>query len=449
MVNIVLFAAFSVGLLAFLYFSTVGYIKGEANRQIESELSSLAVAYRGGFDRLNQAVAERASAPGPFFYYLQGADGRKVSGDYNGLPIPAPLPGQFKRLNFSYIVARPDGTRTVRQAEGIAVRLAGGEVLFVAFDWDERTAVVRQITRTLIIAAPIGLVLSLIGGIVISRSASRRADALMRTTNGVMGGDLSLRAPRNGSDDEFDRLSGRLNAMLDWLERLVISTRDTGNAIAHDLRSPLTRVRNRLVTALEGPNDPAASREALETTLEELDRVLLTFSAILRLSRLEAGTGIPLVRIDVSEIVSEMADLFQPVCEDHGLSIEAEITAGLFVLGDRALLGQALANLLDNAVKYTPAGGLVTLRLRRGKTGADIELSVADTGPGIAPDDRQRAVKRFVRLEKSRSEPGSGLGLSLVDAVAEHHGGKLVLGDAGGPADAPGLLACLQLPRVK
>ena len=450
MVNIVLFTMFSVGLLAFLYVSTVGFIKSEANRQLEAELQSLFAAYRtGGFDRLNEAVAERASAPGPYSYYLQAPDGRKVSGDFQGLPLRSPLPGETKKVPFTYRLFRPDGTVTERRAEGRAVRLSNGGVLLVAFDWEERTEVVSRITTALTVAVPVGLVLSLIGGLVISRSASRRADELVKTAEGVMAGDLARRAPTNQSGDEFDRLSVRLNAMLDWIDRLVTSTRDTGNAIAHDLKSPLTRLRNRLVTALEGPPlTEAAARETLATTLEEVDRVLATFAAILRLSRLEGGSGARLVKIDVSEIATELADMFEPVCEDKGLRLKTEIARGAIVLGDRELLGQAVANLLDNAVKYSPSGGEIGLKVRRGK-GETIDVVVTDTGEGIPPEDRARAVKRFVRLESSRSEPGSGLGLALVDAVAEHHHGRLTLDAARKHPTTPGLAATLTIPRAK
>jgi hypothetical protein len=450
LVNILLFVAFSLALLAFLYVSTVGYIKSEAARQVEAELASLANAYRnGGFDRLNQSVAERASAPGPYAYFLQGADGRKISGDFDALPMEPPLPGVIGEVVFDYSLLRPDGSLVTREAEGRGVRLANGEVLFVSFDWDERTEVVNRITAALIYAVPIGLVLSLIGGLVISRSASRRADALVRTTEGVMGGDLSRRAPTNDSGDEFDRLSVRMNAMLAWLETLVNSTRDTGNAIAHDLRSPLTRLRNRIEGALSDRQlDEEKARETLSTALEEVDRVLNTFNGILRLSRLGAGSGGALNRLDASALANEMAELFAPVCEEDNIAFDTDIAAGLQVLGDRELLGQALANLLDNAVKYVGQPGRISVRVRR-RGSEQVELSVCDNGPGIPAADRKRAVERFVRLESSRSEPGSGLGLALVEAIANHHHGVLELSDAGGPAQAPGLCATLILPRAR
>ena len=442
--NFVLFFVFSVGLFAFIYFSTVGYIKDESNRQVMGELNQIGQVYgTGGFDSVNQYVAERAAAPGPFLYYLQGPDGRKVSGDFSGLPLQAPLPGEYKKVPFTYRYRREE-----RSAEGRAVRLANGGVLLVAYDFEERTRVVRRITEALLIASPIALILSLLGGVAISWGASRRADALVRTTEGVMAGDLSLRAPGETVDDEFGRLSKRLNAMLAWLETLVESTRDTGNAIAHDLRSPLTRLRHRLETATNSDLDAEGARQELEQTLEEVDRVLATFSAILRLSRLQAGGGSPLVPLDASEIVAEMAEMYEPVCEDEGVALRADIGSGLGILGDRELLGQAIANLIDNAIKYAGSGGTIIVSVSKEKD-SQVAITVTDTGPGIPEADRERALKRFVRLETERTTPGSGLGLSLVSAVAEHHAGRFELDDGDGPPDQPGLAATLYLPRAK
>jgi len=292
----------------------------------------------------------------------------------------------------------------------------------------------------------VGFVLSLIGGVVVSRSAAQRAEQLAKTTEDVMGGDLSRRAPVFGSGDEFDRLSEQLNAMLAKLERLVISSRSAGDSIAHDLRSPLTRLRNRLEAGLRDTNSDGP-RAALARSIDDVDGVLDTFNAILRLSRVQAGASGSFKRTDVGDITDELAELYQPVCEEKHLAFQYSHEPDLFVLADKDLIAQAMANLVDNAVKYTPRGGAVRLRAIRGLAG-DIELSVTDSGPGIPPIDRERVVERFVRLEQSRSEPGSGLGLSLAAAVAEAHAGRLVLTDGGGPPGKPGLSAMLALPAA-
>jgi signal transduction histidine kinase len=213
--------------------------------------------------------------------------------------------------------------------------------------------------------------------------------------------------------------------------------------VAHDLRSPLARMRSRLEVALDGPADPAALKAALERGVSDVDAVIGTFDAVLRLSRLESGQGGRLTEVDVSALVGELGELYEPVFEDKGLAFACEVAPGLVLAADRSLLAQAVTNLLDNALKYTPAGG-VTLRARATRAGA-VEVSVTDTGPGVPEADRERVKERFVRLDKARTEQGSGLGLALTSAVAELHGGRLELTDGAGGPDAPGLRAALVL----
>jgi signal transduction histidine kinase len=281
---------------------------------------------------------------------------------------------------------------------------------------------------------------------VISRSAAQRAEQLARTAEGVMAGDLTRRAPVQGSGDEFDRLSEQLNAMLSKLERLVISSRSAGDSIAHDLRSPLTRLRNRLETGLRD-NAEEGQRAALAKSIDDVDSLLETFNAVLRLSRVQAGATGSFRRGDLQGMIDELAELYEPVCEEKQLKWSYDAQDGLYVLADSHLVAQALSNLLDNAVKYTSAGGAVRLSARHNAEG-DVEISVIDSGPGIPSQDRERVIERFVRLEQSRSEPGSGLGLSLASAVAEAHSGRLVLADGDGPPGRTGLKASIILPAA-
>jgi signal transduction histidine kinase len=294
-------------------------------------------------------------------------------------------------------------------------------------------------------AAPIGILLALIGGVFISRYAARRAEQLTRTTEAIVAGDLSVRAPVAGSGDEFDRLAQHLNTMLERLERLMASTRHAGDAIAHDLRSPLSRLRNRLEGALISPMTEESARETLESTVVEVDNVLQTFNAILRLSRLDAGAEGRMIKFDIHDLMSEMADLYEPACEFAGLNFVSDVGTGLAVLGDRELIAQAVSNLLDNAVKYTPQGGTIRFSVRRGSNG--IAITVADDGPGIPEHQREHAKERFFRLDSARTQPGSGLGLALADAVAELHKGHLDLLWTEPPPNARGLKAVLTLPR--
>jgi signal transduction histidine kinase len=441
-----IFILFSAGLLAYLYSETAGHLGRQAAAELTAEFRQLNEAYRGGgLDRLSQSVKERTEARGKFFYLLLDPDGHKLEGSFDVLPAQPPSLGQTVDVPFNYNARTIEGETSRRTAEGRISRLPDC-ILMVAYDRNDLGEMNRRITDVVWRSAAVGFVLSLIGGVVISRSAARRAEQLAKTTEDVMGGDLSRRAPVFASGDEFDRLSEQINAMLGKLERLVISSRSAGDSIAHDLRSPLTRLRNRLEaglldTATDGP------RSALVRSIDDVDGVLDTFNAVLRLSRVQAGATGSFKRTNVSSITDELAELYQPVCEEKHLSFEYVQQADLFVLADKDLIAQAMANLVDNAVKYTPEGGHVRLAARRGANN-EIELMVSDSGLGIPPEDRERVIERFVRLEQSRSEPGSGLGLSLAAAVAEAHSGRLVLSDGAGPPDRPGLTVTLCLPAA-
>jgi signal transduction histidine kinase len=348
-------------------------------------------------------------------------------------------------VQFEYDARTRDGPSR-RSAEGRISRLSEGGVLMVAYDVGQLGEMNRRVSEVVWRSAAVGFVLSLVGGVVISRSAAQRAEQLARTTEGVMAGDLTRRAPVQGSGDEFDRLSEQLNAMLSKLERLVISSRSAGDSIAHDLRSPLTRLRNRLETGLRD-NAEEGQRAALAKSIDDVDSLLETFNAVLRLSRVQAGATGSFRRGDLQGMIDELAELYEPVCEEKQLKWSYDAQDGLYVLADSHLVAQALSNLLDNAVKYTSAGGAVRLSARHNAEG-DVEISVIDSGPGIPSQDRERVIERFVRLEQSRSEPGSGLGLSLASAVAEAHSGRLVLADGDGPPGRTGLKASIILPAA-
>lgn len=442
-------AAFSGALLIYLYYSTVYYIEAEAESRITVEFEQLNNAYyTGGMERLSQAVFERMTLSGsPFYYYLEDTAGRKIAGHFPRLPDDPPEVG-MKTVYFDFELPQTDGTTVLRPAAGRIVRIRdNGGALMVAFDTAQQTVIVGRIRDAVYVAVPIALVLSLVGGLLISRGAAKRADELAKTTEAVMGGELGRRMPVHGTGDEFDRLAQRLNDMLDQIQKLVEASRHTGDAIAHDLRSPLTRLRNRLELALTEPLSEDAANETLETTLLEVDRVLSTFNAILRLARLDAGSEASRVRMDLSELAEELAELFDPACEEAELGFRSQITRGLMILGDRDLIGQAIANLLDNAVKYTPPGGQISFTALRSPDGL-IDLTFTDTGPGIPESERGKVTRRFHRLDSARTQPGSGLGLSLVQSVAELHGGQLILGDGDGQPESPGLRATLRLPRA-
>jgi signal transduction histidine kinase len=348
------------------------------------------------------------------------------------------------------VIDKDPAGATVRQpARGMEEALPDGLRLFVGADVGDAEFYLNKILRALWGAGALMIVLGLAGGIVISRDVSRHIASLTRVIDGARGGDLRVRAQVRGTGDEYDELAAGLNDMLDRLERSVGGLRHAGDAIAHDLRSPLTRLRARLEAGLiEADAGRTDAKAALHQALEDADGVLRTFNAVLAIARLEAAGEAPGQTIfDPAELAASVAELYEPLCEDKGLEFQLQATPGLQLRGNREFVAQALANILDNAVKYTPSGGAVMVRVRRRSSG-DIEISVTDTGPGVPPADRARVVERFVRLERSRNDPGAGLGLSLVAAVARAHGGHLELDEGPGAVDGfgPGLRVALAFP---
>ena len=447
-----LFAAAASAFLAYIYLATAGEATRRTDQNITREMRSLVAAYdRAGIDAVNQSLIERAASERPFLYLLMKPDGTRISGSIAESPIEGGPTAAPARASFSVTDYDAQGRLVKHPARGFQERLSGGEILFVGADISEDQAYVVKIVRALWGAGALVIILGLVGGLLVSRNVSRSMGALNDVVAAVRNGDFGARAAVRGARDEFDELSEGINEMLDRLERSMAGHRHSGDAIAHDLRSPLTRLRARLETAyLDVEAGKGDAQEALAQALEDTDGVLKTFSAVLAIARLQAAGQAPDQSVfDPSELAADLADLYEPTCEDKGLDFGSELSRDLQVRGNREFLAQALANLLDNAVKYTPAGGAIMLRVRRRSSG-EIEFSITDTGPGVPDEDRARVVERFVRLENSRSEPGSGLGLSLVAAVAEAHGGRLELSEGPGKVGemGPGLRVALILPRA-
>jgi signal transduction histidine kinase len=451
--TLIFLAVFVFGAAAFLFYIyavTAGEVIRRADRDIGAEMRSLETVYRqGGVNALNQQLIERTADGRPFLYLLMDKSGRRITGSIAVSPLAASDEDDAWTA-FTVTETDPNGAEVRQPARGEQIKLPTGERLFVGSDIGQAEAFVVKIVHALWGAAALMVLLGLLGGLIVSRNVSRAMAGLNAVVTAVRGGDLRARAPVRGARDEFDELAQGLNDMLDRLERSMSGIRHAGDAIAHDLRSPLTRLRARLEVALidieNGKGDPEA---ALAQALEDAEGVLKTFNAVLAIARLQAAGQAPSpVAFDASELAAGMAELYEPFCEEKGLEFKAELTPQLSTYGNREFIGQAVANLLDNAVKYTPAGGAVMLRARRRSSG-EIEFSVTDTGPGVAEADRARIVQRFVRLENSRNEPGAGLGLSLVAAVAEAHRGRLEIDEGpGAVGDAgPGLRVALVLPR--
>jgi signal transduction histidine kinase len=444
-----LFAIAAALFLGYSYIATAGEVARRADAEISREMSSLQAAYRlGGVDNLNQTLIERASSERPFLYLLMKSDGTRISGSLEESPVSDSSADETWE-SFQVTETDPDGAAIKRPARGFQKRLPGGELLFVGADVGESESFVASIVRALWGAAALVVVLGLAGGVLVSRNVSRSMQGLVDVVTAVRAGDLAARVKLRGTRDEYDELAEGLNDMLDRLQRSMGGLRHAGDAIAHDLRTPLARLRARMEVALidveAGKGDPKA---ALETALDDADGVLRTFNAVLAIARLQsAGQAPDQVVFDPGEMAADVSELYEPLCEDKGLDFKAEVTPGLPLRANREFLAQAIANLLDNACKYTPSGGAVMLRVRRRSSG-EIEFSVTDTGPGVPEEDRARVIQRFVRLENSRSEPGAGLGLSLVSAVAEAHGGRLELSEGPGKVGemGPGLRVALVLP---
>ena len=443
-----LFAAAAAAFLLYIYEVTVGEVSRFADAGILREMQSLQTVYSaGGDEALKASLIDRNESGRPYFYLLLDGKGQRIWGTISHSPT-----GQFTDRDTAWMYFDVNGKISGRRlARGERQRLPGGEVLFVGADFSEAQDYIVKIVQALWGAGARIVLLGVGGGLIVSRNVSRSIAGLNAVVAAVQDGDLEARVELRGAKDEFEELAVGLNDMLDRLERSIGSLRHAGDAIAHDLRSPLSRLRARLEVALleveTGKGDP---KEALAQALEDTEGVLRTFSAVLAIARLQAAGSAPDQKpFDPGGLAADMVELYEPVCEARDLEFQAEIARGLSVRGNREFIAQALSNILDNAVKYTPAGGAVMLRVRRRSSG-DVEFSVTDTGPGVPEADRARVVERFVRLENSRNLPGAGLGLSLVAAVAEAHGGMLEVDEGPGmfSGKGPGLRVALVLPRA-
>jgi signal transduction histidine kinase len=436
----------------------VGFIAWRANdlltnkvvETLEAEVTGLREQFQaGGAERLAAIVAQRSAQPGSSLYLLADAAGRKVAGSLDR--VPPEFEGARQGAEFKYRRIGEESEGAARHAVGVLLPVPGGLVLVVGRDIEDLRRFAGAMGQLGLWSVVLLSALGIGAGLAVSRSVLRRIETITATSRTIVAGDLSKRIPLEGSGDELDRLSESLNAMLGRIEELMAALREVSDNIAHDLKTPLNRLRNRAEAALRNPDGPASYRDGLTKTIEEADELIKTFNSLLLIARLEAGAvAESMGPVDPASIIEDIAELYEPVAEEAGLRLEASAAKGLTIDGNRELVSQAIANLVDNAIKYSvdearganadgaSRGGIVIALARVGET---VEIAVADRGPGVAPQDRERALARFVRLEKSRSRPGSGLGLSLVAAVARLHGGSVRLED-----NAPGLRAVLSLP---
>lgn len=412
-----------------------------------------AVADGGNEIALRSAVRQLSTSDNARLYYLEGEDGKKLAGNLAEFP-PKLASGRGGGL-FIYRFDRGPISGE-RYAAGLAVELPKGGRLVVARDIEDQ----RSLIWWLRLSAILGFVLIALGGLGLGLLASRavlhRVDALTSASRGIMAGDLSGRLPVDGSGDEFDRLSQSVNAMLGRIESLMYGLKEVSDNIAHDLKTPLNRLRNRAEETLRTAKTSEDLSAGLGQTIEAADGIIKTFNALLLIARLEAGaieeTKTP---VALARLLDDAVELYAPVAEEAGQRLDFEPNAEVSVHANRHLVSQAVINLIDNAIKYgrksietdcaqappTAGGGNGRVRVTLNRKDGMAVIIVSDTGPGISAEDRARAMERFVRLDKSRTLPGTGLGLSLVAAVARLHGGSLRLED-----NEPGLRAVLSLP---
>jgi signal transduction histidine kinase len=436
-----LFSTAAIIAIAYIYWNTTVLLSRQLNQTIDAELKGLAEQYRaGGLHQLVRIVAQRSETPGNSLYLVADGRGHRLAGNLSA--VSPELWNSLGPVEFYYRRPAPGGLER-RLAFANVFRLPNDYRLIVGRDIEDRHELARVVRSAMLWGLGVMALFGIGGGYWVSRKLLARIDTLAATTRTIMTGDLGGRLPITGSGDELDRLSESLNLMLARIEQLMAGLREVSDNIAHDLKTPLSRLRNRVEAALSEPYGEPVYREALERTIEEADELIKTFNALLSIARIEAGASSEnRERLDVSALLCDVAELYEPVAEERGLILKAEAKQPVFVRADRQLLGQAIANLIDNAIKYGTAKEpeVEVTATEKGKT---VEIVVSDHGPGVPASERERVLDRFVRLEASRSEPGSGLGLSLVAAVAQLHGGSLRLED-----NAPGLKVILALPSA-
>jgi len=438
-VYVAMFALSVSALIAFTYWNTERALDAQTDQIINAEITGLAEQYqRLGLRGLAEVVISRSSRGGPGLYLLVDRARQPIAGNLDGMPRAADRPST--EIEFDY-ERRVEGELQRRRARGRVFPLLGGFQLLVAQDVHERFLTEKFFTTTIPWTVVLMLLLGLVGGGLMSRNMLRRLDQINRTAGEIFAGDFSRRVPVSSAHDEFDTLADSLNRMLDRIERLMRGVREVTDSVAHDLRTPLNRLRNRLEDTLRHLDPNGRESGEIESAMRETDQIIATFNALLLIAEADSGvTRGAMSPIDLAPIADDIAELYEPLAEEKGVTLEIKPAGATMIDGNRSLISQALANLVDNAIKYTPAGGHISVW--PSVTPQGVDLIVADTGPGIPASERARVVERFVRLEASRNSPGTGLGLSLVAAVARLHNARLILEDNG-----PGLRATIRFPR--
>ncbi|WP_343072395.1 HAMP domain-containing sensor histidine kinase [Roseibium litorale] len=440
---IAVFTGLSGFLLLYISQSTRQLMDTQVSQTVDAEISGLVEEYvRGGIRAVAESIDRRSRRPDASLYLLMDFSGNTIVGNISRLPtvVLDETGGGLRRMRY----ARVDASGEVEREALVRIfDLRGGFRLLVGRDLGEQSRFSTILAGALRLWLAAVIIMAAATWFFVSRRVMKRIDAIAATSQTIMHGNLSGRLPVAGNGDEFDRLATNLNEMLERIELLMQGMKDVTDNIAHDLKTPLTRLRTRVENALREAKTTDDYRDALMATIDESEQLIRIFDALLRIARVEAmAPDADMQPVDVARLAEEMADLYGPVLEDEGGSLATDLGAGpIMALGNRDLIAQGLVNLIENSLKYgRPAEGPLVITVRAGTENGRVILSVADNGPGIAEEDRDRVAGRFVRLDASRTRPGYGLGLSLVKAIARLHGGNLVLKDA-----APGLMSCFDL----
>jgi signal transduction histidine kinase len=438
---------FLLGGVAFagiVWWNTAGGLDRQTDSAIRSDVFALTERFNeAGRAGVVEAIEFRLARDGDDqdLYRLTDPAGRQLAGNLDDTPdeLDGPAP-EAEPLRWLRAPLVREGLLT--EARLYRADLPNGDRLLVGRDVEERLRLRQLLARGLGWATSASCLIALIGALLIRRALQARLRPAAETVTAIAQGDLSQRVPLSDREDEFDRLGRTLNAMLDRIGTLMAGIRGVSDAIAHDLRTPVARARGRLEEALEG--DAGTMRRAIEQGIADLDGMIRIFHAVLRITEAEAGARrAAFTRLDLVPVLADAAELYEAIAEAHDVTLEATLPESLPVTGDRDLLLQAVANLLDNAVKFSPPGGRIRLSTEASETA--LRITVADEGPGLPDVDRARAGERFFRADNARATPGYGLGLSLVRAVAGLHGGELALADAHPGREPPGLAATITL----
>ncbi len=427
----------SVAALAlFLWWQTAGALDRQAETVITFDVDDLRAQLAiGGIPLLAETIEERIkqNPESDAVYMLTDPVGDRLAGNLTRWPA------EIVRRGWYDLTVERGGTPLITRVQALA--LPGGSRLLVGRDISIRTKISELLTRALVWGTGVVVVLATLGALLVRKLFRRMIGNVSATAAAVSRGDLTRRVQLSGRGDEFDQLSEAINDMLDRIARLMEGVKQVSNAIAHDLRTPIARARARLEEASGHGSGAAELRSAIDQATADLDGIVSVFQALLRIAEIEAGSRrAAFAPVDLAPLLADMAELYEASAEEKGLTLQLRASTSLPVDGDVTLIQQAVANLLDNALKFSPSGSLVMLSGTAVAIG--VEIAVTDRGPGIPKTERAQATDRFYRGEKARSTPGSGLGLSLVQAVAQLHGGTLILADA-----EPGLRAVLTLPN--